>query len=283
MAISKELQKKIDFAIKLIQSASEMASKVGQPIEVAFSGGKDSAVILELTKMANVPYRAIYKNTTIDPPGTIKYCKDNGVEIHKPSMTFLQLVEKKGYPSRRVRTCCEQLKEYKILDYVILGVRKDESTARKKRYKEPELCRVYRNKEKARHYYPLLEWTAKDVENFILERHIKCHPLYYDEDGNFHVERRLGCIGCPLSSKQKDDFKKYPKLLKQIIIAQKKWADEHPHARYWVNFDNIYNLFFFKLFCDSYQDYFHKLQPDLWGEVIDCKKFLEDYFNIKFD
>ena len=38
------------------------------PIEVSYSGGKDSDVILALTKMAGIPYRAIYKNTTIDPP-----------------------------------------------------------------------------------------------------------------------------------------------------------------------------------------------------------------------
>lgn len=46
------------------------------PIEVSYSGGKDSDVILTLTKMAGIPYRAIYKNTTIDPPGTVQHCKD---------------------------------------------------------------------------------------------------------------------------------------------------------------------------------------------------------------
>ena len=30
------------------------------PIEVSYSGGKDSDVILALTKMAGIPYRAIY-------------------------------------------------------------------------------------------------------------------------------------------------------------------------------------------------------------------------------
>lgn len=47
------------------------------PIEVSYSGGKDSDVILTLTKMAGIPYRAIYKNTTIDPLGTVQHCKDN--------------------------------------------------------------------------------------------------------------------------------------------------------------------------------------------------------------
>jgi phosphoadenosine phosphosulfate reductase len=68
-----ELQKKVEFGIKLIQAGAEMAAKVGQPIEIAYSGGKDSDCILELAKMAGVNYRAIYKNTTIDPPGTIKH------------------------------------------------------------------------------------------------------------------------------------------------------------------------------------------------------------------
>lgn len=61
------LDRKIDAAIKLLQS---IPTDDGQ-IEVCYSGGKDSDVILELAKMAGINYRAIYKNTTIDPRGTI--------------------------------------------------------------------------------------------------------------------------------------------------------------------------------------------------------------------
>lgn len=63
-----ELQQKVERAVKLIQSAGAD----GKTVEVAYSGGKDSDVILELTRMA------IYKNTTIDPPGTIKHVKEVG-------------------------------------------------------------------------------------------------------------------------------------------------------------------------------------------------------------
>lgn len=49
----KTLKEKIDFAIKLIQSAAAKAKEVGQPIEVCYIGGKDSDVILELVRMAN--------------------------------------------------------------------------------------------------------------------------------------------------------------------------------------------------------------------------------------
>lgn len=52
-----QLQKKVDFAIKLLRS---IPTDEGE-IELSYSGGKDSDVILELAKMAQIPYRAIYK------------------------------------------------------------------------------------------------------------------------------------------------------------------------------------------------------------------------------
>ena len=96
-----ELQKKVDRAIKLIQSASKIAAKNGCPeIEVAYSSGKDSDVILELTKMSGVPYRAIYKNTTIDPSGTIKHADQMGAEIIRPKKSFFEYwAEKANHPS----------------------------------------------------------------------------------------------------------------------------------------------------------------------------------------
>lgn len=276
-----DLQKKVEFGIKLIQAGAQKAAEVGQPIEIAYSGGKDSDCILELARMAGVNYRAIYKNTTIDPPGTIKHCKEKGVEIRKPVKTFLQLVREKGVPTRRARFCCEVLKEYKILDYVVLGVRRAESTARAKRYTEPERCRVLA-KGKVRQYLPLLNWTDLDIADFIADRKIKCHPLYYDEQGNFHVERRLGCIGCPLSSKQKEDFKKYPKLLKQVIKSMQACIDDHPQRRVAKKFNNsAHDVIYHDLFMKSYQEYVEKLQPDLWGRRLDCKKLLEQYFGIE--
>lgn len=69
-----ELRRKVARAIKLIQSAGSD----GSVVEVCYSGGKDSDVILELTRMAGIRYRAIYKNTTIDPPGTIRHVQGGG-------------------------------------------------------------------------------------------------------------------------------------------------------------------------------------------------------------
>ena len=89
--INEQLQKKIDQSIRLLQSVQK---RYDGEIELAYSGGKDSDVILQLTKEAGIRYRAIYKNTTIDPPGTIAHVKEMGVEILRPKENFFQLIAK---------------------------------------------------------------------------------------------------------------------------------------------------------------------------------------------
>lgn len=272
------LERKVDFAIKLLRS---IPTDDG-PIELSYSGGKDSDVILELARMSGIPFEAIYKNTTIDPPGTIAHCREQGVTILKPKLTFLQLVEKKGTPSRFSRFCCEVLKEYKVYNRAIQGIRRSESTKRAERYHEPEICRVYSAKEKVRVYLPLLEWTDEDVARFIEERGIKCAPVYYDESGRFHVERRLGCIGCPLASGNgREDFKKYPKLLKQIIEAKKRFyaADSNRGKAFG---GDVYKSMFYQFFCDNLEDYSLKIGGGIFPELaIDARQYLSEYFGIE--
>lgn len=274
-----DLNKKIDFAIKLLQSIPQDGT-----IELSYSGGKDSDVILELARMSGIPFEAIYKNTTIDPPYTIKHCKDNGVKIVNPKQTFFQLIREQGYPTRFKRFCCSQLKEYKIHDRAIQGIRRSESNKRAERYKEPEYCRTYSAKEKVRIYLPILEWSNEDVEQFIKERNIKCHPLYYNEFGEFDVKKRLGCIGCPLASKKirRLQFMKYPKMLKLWIKNHDIYLKSHTKTKvYQYCNGNAYNSMMFNLFFDRIQDYKNAISGGMFHELsIDSKQFLEDYFKI---
>ena len=190
--VSEQLQKKIDRAIHLLQS---VAKGYDGEIEVAYSGGKDSDVILQLAKEAGIRYRAIYKNTTIDPPGTIKHVQDMGAEILRPKQTFFQLLSKRGFPSRFSRFCCAELKEYKVLDKAIVGIRRCESDKRAERYKEPTLCRYYGSKREENHVeqiLPILDWTDDDVLQFIEDRKITLAPIYYNSGGG---DRRYTTFG----------------------------------------------------------------------------------------
>ena len=271
------LDKKINQAIKLIRAAG----KDGQVVEVAYSGGKDSDVILELTRMAGINYRAIYKNTTIDPPGTIKHCLENHVEIIRPKSTFFQLVEKKGMPNRFRRHCCAVLKEYKILDRVIIGVRKAEGTKRAARYKEPTECRIYKGNKHAEQFFPILDWTDEDVVQFIAKRNLKVHQLYYREDGTIDPKRRLGCMACPLASikKRREQFLKYPKLLRTYIKNAQKYIDTHPNSRVAKAYKDAYEWMVAELFFEKYhlwEEYKNNLFEDT-----NYKEQLENYFHTK--
>ena len=278
MAVNKELQKKIDQSIKLLKVACK-----GKKVELCYSGGKDSDVILQLAKEAEIDFVPIHKMTTIDPAGTIKHAKENGCEIRRPEKTFFQLVREKGLPSRYARFCCAYLKEYKIMDNAIIGVRRAESTKRAKRYKEPTQCRIYGNGEHVNQIFPILDWTNDDVKNYILDRGIKCHPLYYDEKGEFRVERRLGCIGCPLCSKARDDFKRYPKFVKAYIDASRVFLDAKEGRR--EKHKDEYAYFYGRYFCPRAEDYHNFLKQidgnNLFAEKIDVKKFLEEYYKIE--
>lgn len=267
------LDRKIEFAIKLLQSIPQDG-----PIELSYSGGKDSDVILQLAKEAGIPFEAIYKNTTIDPPGTIAHCKENGVRIIRPKTTFLELIKKNGMPSRWMRFCCAELKEYKIHARAIQGIRREESTARSVRYKEPEYCRTYPKGEKARIYLPILEWTLEDVKTYLTDRKVKLAPAYYREDGTIDWERRLGCIGCPLASasKRREQYRQYPGMLKAQIRALEYYYKAHPSQAEIFQGD-VYKKIAGDLF---FERNVREINEQGLFEMPDAKEFLTQYFSL---
>lgn len=281
---NKELQRKIDGSIRLLQAIQK--SHPDDTIEIAYSGGKDSDVILQLAKEAGINYRAIYKNTTIDPQGTLKHVRDMGVEVLQPKQSFFQLIEQKGLPSRFHIFCCQELKEYKVLDVVVMGVRKAESTKRAMRYQEPTECRYYGSKKNhVEAVYPILEWSNYDVRTFIQDRGITLAPVYYDNDGSLCVERRLGCVGCPLASKEKrlSELKQYPSIVRAYAKSLHKFRQTHDTQSIRL-FRDEYEQLVRDLFFDKQEEFDKAVNGGMFGDTerVDCKKFLENYFNIKF-
>ena len=119
-----DLDKKVRQSVQLLESLRDNYDGV---VELSYSGGKDSDIILELAKYVGLKYRAIYKRTTIDPPYTETHVKSKGTEVVRPNHSFFELVRQKGFPTMRARFCCRELKEYKILDKAVQGIRKSES------------------------------------------------------------------------------------------------------------------------------------------------------------
>lgn len=197
---------------------------------VAFSGGKDSVVILDLVKRSGVKYDAHYHITGIDPPELFYFIRDEHPEVERdrPDTTIWNLIEKKMFPpTRMIRYCCEHLKEGGGVDRTIItGVRWGESARRSKR-KMVEAC--YRSSR--RHYVnPIIDWSDSEVWEYIHTYNVKYCSLY---DEGFD---RLGCIGCPMSGKNRlKEFARWPKyeekykraFQKAIDAKKKKYGDDY--------------------------------------------------------
>ena len=275
------LQKKVSQAVKLLQVCYKAA---GEPLEVAYSGGKDSDVILALAKMSGIEYRAIYKNTTIDPPGTIKHAKENGVEIRRPKESFFSLIMRHGFPNRFTRFCCSVLKEYKILDNCVIGIRCCESVNRAKRYTEPTECRIFGSKKiHVNAIYPILDWSDEDELEYIEDRGIKLHPLYYREDGSIDITKRLGCMCCPLMyyKKRLEAFKQYPGMVKAYLRCGEVFLKSHPESKLAKQNSDVYEYFVANAFFKNYKDFVKATSGDgILSDGPDYKRLIEYYFDI---
>lgn len=257
-AMEETLKKKIDQSVRLIHSVASHRN-----VFLAFSGGKDSVVLNYLAKEANVKVQLIHNVTTIDPEGTLSFCQKHGASLLRPRFTFLELVEKKGMPTMFRRFCCKELKEQYIGDVGLFGVRRFESVKRSKCYDCASDIYYYTKKKYTERWFPILNFTDDDIRTIITEKSLECHPLYYDENGHFHVERRLGCIGCPLQGDRgRADFIRYPKLLAQILKRLVIFHENHGRTANDAYLNAVYNLFYSNHGHKKYQERFEGLFPD---------------------
>lgn len=269
---------------KIIKMAAQAAEQKQCELELCFSGGKDSEIMRLIAIDAGVKFRAVYKQTTIDRPRTTAYCLERDVDVLRPSETFLQMLSRKGFPTRRCRWCCERLKEYKVSDVALVGVRRSESRQRSLRYNEVSQCRVYHRGGNCEQFFPLLNWEVYNEHEFCIVNKVQLHPHYYDDDGQLQIHRRLGCIGCPLRGDNgKSDFKEFPMMLRQWLISSYKWWN-FTKGTTKNKFSSPQKVLIHNLFCRSYKEYVEKFENVLFGfSDMDALYMLSSYFGLSYD
>jgi len=213
---------KEDTALELIRMALSAAKN---PV-VAFSGGKDSTVVLHLVRKVAPSVPAQFCNTGVESPQTIEFTRTipNLIELH-PKKKFWDIVRKHGLPkpkggAGKGNICCNWLKEYPARDYdkehgvdlIFTGITAAESNQRKIffKWKGP----YYLKREGWYKCHPIWDWSVGEVWDYIHENNLPYNKIY-DLGSD-----RCGCQPCTayLADKWKRNLaRENPKLLRWIL------------------------------------------------------------------
>ena len=246
-------------AIIRLQEASQMSLALyGLPLVVAISGGKDSSICIELARRAGIPFEVMHNHTTADAPETVYFLRDDFKKIEaqgikctrnypvyrgKQTSMWNLIPQKLMPPTRKVRYCCDVLKENGGKGrFIVTGVRWAESIKRANNrgvlevlHKDKEKRIVLNNdNDESRRLFeactlkgkrvckPIIDWSDADVWDYIQSEHITTNPLYQE---GF---KRVGCIGCPMTGtkSRQFEFAKYPKFKDMYIRAFDKMIEE---------------------------------------------------------
>lgn len=244
-------------AIDRLRTASQLSlAYYRKPLVVTTSGGKDSSVCVALAERAGIPFEVLHNHTTVDAPETVRFVRSEfrrleskGIRCHinypyyngeRVSMWSL-IPQKLMPPTRLMRYCTSILKSRSgARRFVATGVRWDESLNRAKGrgvyetvpakagnkivlYDGEDLRRLFppRSMRTKRVCNPIVDWTLKDVWDYIAAERVPANPLY---QCGFS---RVGCIGCPMAGRATRcrEFGLYPAYQAMYIRAFDKMLE----------------------------------------------------------
>lgn len=187
---------------------------------VAFSGGKDSIVLLDLVEksLPKDEFVVVFGDTQMEFPDTYEVvdkiaeqCKYRGIRFYraKSHMDAKESWNIFGPPSRRIRWCCTVLKTAPIMKFLkselnsakimmLTGVRAKESFKRSD-YEEISIGKKVSGQYS---FHPILDWNSIEIYLYLYQNKLIFNNAYKK---GFN---RVGCLVCPNSSGKHEYLKR---------------------------------------------------------------------------
>lgn len=177
----------------------------GDKVGVAFSGGKDSEVVLYLCREVNPDVAVVFNNTGVEYPETTSFVQQLhqdwqlNLTVTKPEKSFWDCIAQYGFPDGKSssRRCCYWLKEKPALLAIrengwlgqFTGITAVESYNRMWNAKRKGLCFHYKHWNICK-IHPILWWTENEVWDFIKDNGLPLNAIY------LRGAKRVGCMPC---------------------------------------------------------------------------------------
>lgn len=227
----------VNETIKKIENIYVKYKNKADVFYVAFSGGKDSVVTLDLVQrcLPHGSFKVLFGDTGMEYPDTYAtvdyiqdYCKEQGIEFIRSCSHFSPDTSWKifGPPATVNRWCCsvhktapqilklrELLAKPDFTGLAFIGVRASESIARS----EYDYISIGEKHKGQYSCNPILDWNSAELYIYIFSQHLFLNDAY--KKGN----RRAGCLVCPRAAERSDYFANinYPYAFGNLISSIK--------------------------------------------------------------